>query len=302
VNPGGAGALGAGSLLQEIEDSGAPAPGQRRLFRGGGGRGRRPQAWRLIILIAALIYFVGPLIASIKYSLVETSGSYGGQNYADIITNTDLRDSLFKSLEIAGITAVVVVSLMLPTVVLVRLRFPKLTLLLEGVTILPIVVPPIVIAAGMAQLQSSAPSWMVSLWFNHPITGLAPIYVILTMPFTYRAIDTGVRAIDLRTLVDASRSLGGSWFSTLVRVILPNVETAVLGAVFLAIAMCLGEVVISTILLYNTLPVQMIQVGESSPGVSVALSVASILFVFLVLFGLSFLAGRRRGAISVRVV
>ncbi len=60
--------------------------------------------------------------------------------------------------------------------------------------------------------------------------------------------------------------------------------------------------VISTILLYNTLPVQMIQVGESSPGVSVALSVASILFVFLLLFGLSFLAGRRRGAISVRVV
>jgi putative spermidine/putrescine transport system permease protein len=191
---------------------------------------------------------------------------------------------------------------MLPTVVLVRLRYPKLTLLLEGVTILPIVVPPIVIAAGMAQLQSSAPSWMVSLWFNHPITGLTPVYVVLTMPFTYRAIDTGVRAIDLRTLVDASRSLGGSWFSTLIRVILPNVETAVLGAVFLAIAMCLGEVVISTILLYNTLPVQMIQVGESSPGVSVALSVLAILFVFLMLFGLSFLAGRRRGANSVRVI
>ncbi len=296
ANPG----VGAGSFLHELED---PQAQRRRFFRGRGyGQRRKPQAWRIIILVAALIYFVGPLIASIKYSLVEASGSYGGQNYADIITNTDLRDSLFKSLEIAGITAVVVVSLMLPTVVLVRLRFPKLTLLLEGVTILPIVVPPIVIAAGMAQLQSSAPSWMVSLWFNHPITGLAPIYVILTMPFTYRAIDTGVRAIDLRTLVDASRSLGGSWFSTMVRVILPNVETAVLGAVFLAIAMCLGEVVISTILLYNTLPVQMIQVGESSPGVSVALSVASILFVFLLLFGLSFLAGRRRGAISVRVV
>jgi putative spermidine/putrescine transport system permease protein len=255
-----------------------------------------------VILIAALIYFVGPLAASIKYSLVESSGSYGFQNYSDIITNTDLRDSLFKSLEIAGITAFVVVALMLPTVVLVRLRFPKLTLLLEGITILPIVVPPIVIAAGMAQLQGSAPSWLVTLWFNHPLTGLTPIYVILTMPFTYRAIDTGVRAIDLRTLVDASRSLGGSWFTTMIRVILPNVETAVLGAVFLAIAMCLGEVVISTILLYNTLPVQMIQVGETSPGVSVALSVISILFVFLVLFGLSFIAGRRRGANSVRVI
>ena len=50
---------------------------------------------------------------------------------------------------------------MLPTVVLVRLKLPKLTLLMEGVTVLPIVVPPIVIAAGLAQLQGSAPEWLV---------------------------------------------------------------------------------------------------------------------------------------------
>ncbi len=137
---------------------------------------------------------------------------------------------------------------------------------MEGVTILPIVVPPIVIAAGLAQLQGSAPSWMVSLWFNHPLTGLTPIYVILAMPFTYRAIDTGVRAIDLRTLVDASRSLGASWFSTLARVILPNVETAVLGAIFLTVALCMGEVVIATILLYVTLPVQLIAVRRVESG------------------------------------
>jgi putative spermidine/putrescine transport system permease protein len=103
-------------------------------------------------------------------------------------------------------------------------------------------------------------------------------------------------------LVDASRSLGASWFTTLTRVILPNVETAVLGAVFLTVAFCMGEVVIATILLYVTLPVEMIQVSASSPGVSVAVSVLSLLLVFLLLFSLSFLAGRRRGSTSVRVI
>ena len=82
------------------------------------------------------------------------------------------------------------VVLLLPTVVLVRLRLPKLTLLMEGITILPIVVPPIVIAAGLAELQGSAPQWLVKLWFNHPLTGLTPIYVVLAMPFSYRAFDT----------------------------------------------------------------------------------------------------------------
>ena len=46
----------------------------------------------------------------------------------------------------------------------------------------------------------------------------------------------------------------------LIRVILPNVQTAVLGAMFLTIALCLGEVVIATFLLYTHLP------GRDDPG------------------------------------
>lgn len=297
VGPGvGPGAVGAGALLGEIEEAGVPR-------RPGGRRWTRPPAWRLVILVVALLFYGFPFAAAVKYSLIQTNGSFGFNNYSQIISNSTVRDSLYTSLEISAITAFVVVALMLPTVVLVRLKLPKLTLMLEGVTILPLIVPPIVIAAGLAHLQGSAPGWVVRLWFNHPLTGLTPTYVVLAMPFSYRAIDTGVRAIDLRTLVDASRSLGASWFTTLVRVILPNVETAVLGAIFLTVALCMGEVVLSSIMLYNgVLPVEMLSVGASSPGISVAISILALVFVFLLLFSLSFLAGRRRGATSVRVI
>jgi putative spermidine/putrescine transport system permease protein len=266
-------------------------------------RRRRPRLWRVTIFVLAAIYFIGPQIAAFKFSLVLPSGKYGFGNYGQIVKNSALRDALFTSLEIAAITAVVVVALVLPTVVWVRLRAPKLTLLLEGITILPIVIPPVVLAAGLEELEGHSPQWLVSLVFNHALTGLTPFYVILALPFSYRAIDTGVRAIDLRTLVDASRNLGASWFSTLTRVIMPNVQTAVLGAAFLTIALCLGEVVISTILLYVTFPVEIIQLGqETGPGAQVAISVLSLLFVFSLLFALSFLAGRRRGATSVRLI
>ena len=292
----GPGAIGAGALVEEIEEAGGPRPPAAR-------RWQRPAAWRLVILVVALLFYAFPFAAAVKYSLIQSDGSFGFDNYSQIISNSAVRDSLYTSLEISAITALVVVVLMLPTVVLVRLRLPKLTLMLEGVTILPLVVPPIVIAAGLAHLQGSAPEWVVKLWFNHPLTGLTPTYIVLAMPFTYRALDTGVRAIDLHTLVDASRSLGASWFTTLVRVILPNVETAVLGAIFLAVALCMGEVVLSSIMLYNgVLPVEMLSVGASSPGVSVAISILALVFVFLLLFSLSFLAGRRRGSTSVRVI
>ena len=267
-------------------------------------RGReRPRVWRASILALAVVYFIGPLVFAFKYSLIQSDGSYGLGNYGQIVKNSAIRSALITSLEISVITAIVVVLLMLPTVVWVRLRLPQLTVLMEGVTLLPIVIPPVVMAAGLEELQGHAPHWVVALLFNHPLTALTPFYVILALPFTYRALDNGVRAIDLHTLVDASRSLGASWFQTIARVILPNVETAVLGAMFLTIALCLGEVVIASLLLYKTFPVALINESLSgTAGISVALSIVTLAFTFVLLFALSFLAGRRPGTGSDRVI
>lgn len=264
----------------------------------------RPRLWRVTIFVFAVIFFLGPLLSAFKFSLQETNGKYGFANYGEVVSNAAIRSALIRSLEIAGISAVVVVVLMVPTVVWVRLRRPGLTPVMELVTLLPIVIPPVVMAAGLEQLQLAAPQWMVSLVFNHALTALTPFYVVLAMPFAYRALDTGVRAIDLHTLVDASRNLGASWTQTLVRVIVPNIQTAVLGAMFLTIALCLGEVVIATFLLYTTFPVEMINLNLGSHvGVSVALSMIALVFSFLLLFILSLVASqRRRGATSIRLV
>jgi putative spermidine/putrescine transport system permease protein len=282
---------------QELAGKPVPAPARPRRRR------RRPRIWRITIFVLAAIFFIGPLLCAFKFSLQLNNGSYGFGNYGQIISNSAIRTSLIRSLEIAGVSAIVVVVLMLPTVVWVRLRRPRLTPAMELITLLPIVIPPVVMAAGLEQLQLAAPQWMVSLVFNHALTALTPFYVVLAMPFTYRAIDTGVRAIDLHTLVDASRSLGASWPQTLVRVILPNVQTAVLGAMFLTIALCLGEVVLATFLLYTTFPVEMINLRlQANVGVSVALSMITLVFSFLLLFIVSLVAQRRRGASSFRLV
>lgn len=286
--------LAEAELIREMIDG--PPPSRVRWRRG------RPRVWRVVVFVLAAVFFLGPLAAAFKYSLQENDGSYGFGNYGQIINNKAVRSPLVTSLEIAAITAAVVIALILPTVVWVRLKKPKATAAMELITLLPIVIPPVVMAAGLEEFELNAPSWVIKYVFNHPLTGLTPFYVVLAMPFTYRAIDTGVRAIDLHTLVDASRNLGASWPSTLARVVLPNVQTAALGAMFLTIALCLGEVVIATLLLYNTFPVEMVVLyHQSQVGVSVALSMITLIFTFLVLFALSFIAQRRRGG-AARVV
>lgn len=289
------GPLGQAELVGEMLDPPqAPAFAPRR---------GRPQLWRIVIFVLAAIFFLVPLIAAFKYSLQQDKGGYGFANYGAIINNKDVRAPLVTSLEIAAISAGIVILLMLPTVVWVRLKKPKATTAMELVTLLPIVIPPVVMAAGLEELELNAPHWVIKYVFNHPISGLTPFYVVLAMPFTYRAIDTGVRAIDLHTLVDASRNLGASWPATIRRVVLPNVQTAVLGAMFLTLALCLGEVVIATLLLYNTFPVEIINLNHQlQAGASVALSMITLVFTFLLLFILSFLAQRRRGGGAVRLV
>jgi putative spermidine/putrescine transport system permease protein len=293
INPG-MDEIGEGSLARELV--GGPPPVQARPRRG------RPRIWRVVIFVVAALFFLVPLAAAFKYSLQQDKGGYGFANYGEIVNNTEIRSPLVTSLEIAVISAAIVILLMLPTIVWVRLRKPQATTFMEFVTLLPIVVPPVVLAAGIQQFEVNAPSWMLK-YIDRPQWGLIPFYVVLAMPFTYRAIDTGVRAIDLHTLVDASRNLGASWASTLARVVLPNIQTAVLGAMFLTIALCLGEVVIATLLLYNTFPVEMVVLyHQSQVGVSVALSMITLGFTFLLLFVLSFLAQRRRGGGRVGVL
>lgn len=287
--------VGAAGLLDELAPAGPEQPTTRRARR------TRMKWWRLSILILAALFYLVPLLSSIKFSLLDQSGGYGFGNYTAIVHSSALLDGLYLSLEIAALTAVLVILLVFPTVVLVRLKLPKMVIVMDIITILPIVVPPIVLAAGLDEMSPHSPAWVVTVFFNHPRMTLVPIYTILAMPLVYRAIDNGVRSIDLHTLVDAARSLGCSWPSTLLRVILPNVQTAVLGAMFLTIAMALGEVVISNQMGYNTFPVEMLLVAQAqnTPGISVALTLVSLLFTFGLLFSLTFLA-RRHGRTSTR--
>ncbi len=141
--------------------------------------------------------------------------------------------------------------LMVPTTVYVHLRLPQLRRLLEGITILPIVIPPVVLIIGVLQV---APGFLKGTPYL-----LALVYVILAMPFAYRSLDAGLRAIDLKTMVEASSSLGAGWLTTLWRVVLPNMRTAMLSATVLTVALVLGEFTMASLALYQTFPVWIVR-------------------------------------------
>ena len=233
--------------------------------------------WRWVILIVAGVYFLVPLFAALRFAGITAFGS--------VISETGFTSSLGLSVRLAVVTTVVTIVLMLPTAVYVHLRLPKLRRLLEGITILPIVIPPVVLIVGVLQI---APGFLKSTPYL-----LALEYVILAMPFAYRAIDAGLRALELKTIVEASNSLGAGWGSTLWRVVMPNLRTAVLSAVVLTVALVLGEFTMASLALFQTFPVWIVVNDQTSGQVSVAASLLALFVTWLFLLLITMIGTRQ---------
>ncbi len=204
--------------------------------------------WAWAALIFGLIYFALPLIGMAEFSLRMRRGEYSLDAYRVVLADPRFRATFGYSVLMAVLTIIVSTCLVVPTAYWVRLKLPRWRPVVEFVTLLPLVVPPIVIVFGYIRLYNTS-SFL-------PLTGsvlgtdvlMVAGYTVLSLPYMYRAVDTGLRSIDVATLTEAAESLGASRFTILSRIILPNVLIAVLSGAFLTFAIVIGEFVLAALL------------------------------------------------------
>ncbi|WP_235921507.1 ABC transporter permease [Lentzea tibetensis] len=244
---------------------------------------------RTIILLVLGFYFLLPLFAMGEFSTRGVNDTRSLDSWAQITQDPDLVDAIITSLELSITSSVLMLVILVPTMAWIRLRLPKLQRLVEFLCLLPLAIPAIVLVVGMAPLYA----W-VNYFFGDSALTLTFAYTVLVLPFAYRAIDAGLSAIDLKTLAEAARSLGASWLTVLLKVVVPNIRTALIGAALLSVALVLGEFTIASLLNFDTLQVQVNLLGKRNAGVSIAVSLLCLLFAFVLLFALSYVGQRRR--------
>lgn len=247
--------------------------------------------WDVFWLVLAALYFLVPLAASAEFSLETGPGKYGFDAYQVILQDPSFRDGFLYSFKLALATVVVIVILMVPTVYWVNLKLPRLRSVLDFIAVLPFVVPPIALAVGILQLFNPL------TWLSSGPQILVPAYMVLALPFTYRSLDAGMRAIDLRTLTEAAQSVGASWLTILLRIILPNLRFAMLSAAFLTITLVMGEYTISSLMLFPTFAVYVFTTGNEQAHPAAALAMISLALTWAAMFGILFLGrgvGRRQ--------
>jgi len=208
---------------------------------------KRKSLWSWLWIGLGVMYFLVPLLATLNFSLRAQRDTLSLTAYQNVFEDSRFFETFTFSLEMAVLTIVVSVLLIFPTAYWIQLRLPRLRPVMEFITLLPFVVPAIVLVFGLIKIYSRPPLALTSSAMSTNVL-LIGGYVVLSFPYVYRAVDTGLRAIDVRTLTEAAQSLGAGWGTIIFQVIFPNIRVALLSGAFLTFAIVIGELTLAQFL------------------------------------------------------
>lgn len=210
----------------------------------------RLSAW--VIYILGALYFLVPLGATFYWSLRAEKDVLGFEAYRRLFADTNFMPAFSQSIVNAIAAILISLILVVPTAYWVTLRLPKLRPVIEFITMLPFVIPAVVLVLGLIRLYSRPPLLWTATYDSSRIL-LVCVYAALSFPYMFRAVDNGLRAMDVKALTEAAQSLGAGWPTILFRVIFPNLRVSLLSGALLTFAIVIGELTIALFMAQRTL-------------------------------------------------
>jgi len=254
-------------------------------------------AW--VVFILAMLYFFLPLLATFEFAM-KAKPDWAA--FTNTFKDAKFFSTLLYSFVIGLITIVVSTLIIVPTAYWVRLRIPRLRPVVEFFTLMPFVVPPIVFVFGLIRSFSRPPLPLAQSEIGNHIL-LVGAYTILSFPYMYRAVDSGLRTIDVKSLTEAGHSLGSSTLRILWSVIFPNLRIAILSGAFLTLAIVIGEFTIAVYLNRPAFGPYLQNLGQNKSYEPAAVSLISFGLTWIAMGIIALLGrtsqGRRGGRVEV---
>ncbi|MGH6855902.1 MAG: ABC transporter permease, partial [Aestuariivirga sp.] len=154
---------------------------------------RRASIWAWITFVFGAAYFFVPLIATLEFSMRMRRGAYSFDAYKAVLGDAHFQQTFGYSVLVAIFTIILGVLLVVPTAYWIRLRMPQLRPVVEFITLLPLVIPAIVIVFGYIRMYGSSSPLPFLATARGTDLLLIIGYATLALPYMYRAVDTGLR-------------------------------------------------------------------------------------------------------------
>ncbi|HEY0306179.1 MAG TPA: iron ABC transporter permease [Longimicrobiales bacterium] len=175
--------------------------------------------------------------------------AYSGENYRMIFQQREMLRPIMNSLVMSTWATIANVVFALAAAYILARRRVRARWLINALVILPWALPGTVLAMALASTFSVNQPWAGRMVLVGTAAILPLAYFIRNIPLVTRSTLASFQQID-PSLEEASASLGGSWFTTWRRVLIPMVMPGLVAGALLAFVTALGEFVAS-ILLYT---------------------------------------------------
>jgi iron(III) transport system permease protein len=284
-------------------------------------------AWLLFgsVIVLAVLPHVGVVLTAVAERWVNTilPDGYTWKHLAFVVTHPATYRSLLNSLQYAGISTVLDLVLgCLAAWLIVRARVRGRNLL-DGVMMLPLAVPGMILAAGYVALTAknwfgglppgaasfwvwNVGEWLVSIGpTRNPFVLLVIAYAVRRVPFVVRSASAGLEQVPL-ALEEAARNLGSGRVGAFWRITLPLITANLVAAGVLTFAFAMLEVSDSLILAqtqnYYPITRQLYELATSTGSPETSYQAAALGVYGMALLGGSMalagaILGRRLGAI-----
>jgi putative spermidine/putrescine transport system permease protein len=254
---------------------------------------------RAVMWLAALVtivFLMTPLVVTVAVSFGSSTvftlppPDWSMRWYERLANTRGLWPALLTSLQIAAFsTGVALVLGTLCAIALVRGSFPGRDSIATFL-ISPLMLPGLVI--GIAMLQG-----FKTLGLREAYSSLMIAHVVITLPYVVRTVLASLSLFDF-SLIDAARTLGCSYPTAIVRVLVPALGPAFITSGMFAFLASMDNYPISIFFTdgwTKTLPIQMLQYVEENPDPTIAaISSGLVLLAILVLVVADRLVGLRK--------
>jgi len=259
-----------------------------------------------LVIFVALLPHIGVVLNAVAERWTDTivPEQYTLKYLTTVITSEETYTSILNSLRYAGLATLIDLLFGgLAAWLIVRSRVAGSTLL-DGLCMLPLAVPGVILAAGyVAMTVPGSPLEGIGPR-NNPFAILVIAYSIRRLPFVVRGVSAGLQQVP-ESLEEAARNLGSSKARTLWRITIPLIAANIVAAGVLTFAFAMLEVSDSLILAQRTpdYPITKQIYILFTSGTGQAANTAAALGVYgMALLGgtlalASALLGRRLGAI-----
>lgn len=267
---------------------------------------KRNSWWSWFWYILGAAYFILPLYGTLVFSLSIRRDVLTFDAYKNAVTDPEFLRTFIFSNQMAVATIFVSLAIIIPTAYWVHLKLPQARSIIEFITLMPFVIPAIILVFGLIKTYSSPleigsftliPALTETTWSTNGL--LIGGYVVLSLPYMYRSVDNGLRAMDVRTLTEAAQSLGANWFTIMFRIILPNLRTALLSGALLTFAIVVGELTLATFLARPAFGPYLALLGNHKAYEPAALTIISFALTWIAMMIINFITGSsRQGSVA----